>query len=182
MNIRRQGAAGRGKEPLVFLSRCAQETEAIGGRLARRLEAPVVILLRGALGTGKTTLARGLARGFGLQDPALVHSPSFTIVNVYHGRHRIYHVDLYRLSGERDLRSVGLEDFLGREGVTIVEWGERLGGLGDAAVEVELEDAGYDRRIIRVRGLPPGRRVRAMVLDGVRPPRSGRVRKERRKS
>lgn len=181
MNIRRRGAAGGDEKYLVFLSRSAQQTEEIGRRLARRLAAPAVILLRGALGTGKTTLARGLARGFGLQDPTLVHSPSFTIVNVYQGPHRIYHVDLYRLSGERDLRSVGLEDFLGREGITIVEWGERLGSMCAAAVEVELEDAGGDRRIIRVRRLPLGRRVRLPVQDRARPPRYGRAREERQK-
>lgn len=182
MSIRRHVASARGKRPLVFLSRGARETEEIGRRLAGRLAAPAVILLRGALGTGKTTLARGLARGFGVQDAALVHSPSFTIVNVYEGRHRIYHVDLYRLSGERDLRSVGLEDFLGREGITIVEWGERLEGLCDAAVEVELEDAGCDRRIIRVHRLPPRRRARPPVRDGARPPCFKLARKERRKS
>jgi tRNA threonylcarbamoyladenosine biosynthesis protein TsaE len=92
---------------------------------------------------------RGLAHGLGLQDPALVHSPSFTIVNIYQGRCPIYHVDLYRLTGRRDLSSIGLEDFLGQDGVTVIEWGERLRSYHDAAVVVELEDSGGDTRIIR---------------------------------
>lgn len=79
----------------------------------------------------------------------MVHSPSFTIVNVYQGRCPVYHVDLYRLTSELALRTVGLEDFVGRDGVTIIEWGERLGEYVDAALIVELEDAGGDERIIR---------------------------------
>ena len=85
-----------------------------------------MVFLRGSLGTGKTTLTRGIAQGLGIKDPSLVNSPSFTLVNIYYGRCPIYHVDLYRLDGERDLYSIGLDDFLGKDGVTVVEWSERL--------------------------------------------------------
>lgn len=131
-------------------TRSPEETRRLGWRLGRRLRPPAVVLLCGPLGTGKTTMARGLAEGLGLAEPACVHSPSFTIVNVYQGRVPIYHVDLYRLHGARDLNSIGLEDFMGREGVTIVEWGERLSYAGDVALLVEIEDAGGDTRILRV--------------------------------
>ena len=136
----------------TILTRSPDATERLGRRLARVLPVPGVVLLCGALGTGKTTLARGIASGLGLRDPAVVHSPSFTLVNVYQGRCPIYHVDLYRLAGERDLSSVGLEDFLGRDGVTIVEWGERLGAYRDPALIVEFEDSGGESRTIRIRG------------------------------
>jgi tRNA threonylcarbamoyladenosine biosynthesis protein TsaE len=126
-----------------------EETERLGCELAQKVPVPGVILLCGSLGVGKTTLTRGLARGFGVQDGAVVHSPSFTIVNVYWGRCPVYHVDLYRLTGQLALRTVGLEDFMGRDGVTIIEWGDRLGDYLDAALIVELEDAGEDTRIIR---------------------------------
>jgi tRNA threonylcarbamoyladenosine biosynthesis protein TsaE len=86
----------------------------------------------------------------GVEDPGRVNSPSFTIVNIYHGTCPIYHVDLYRLEGRRDLHSIGLEDFLGREGVTVVEWSERLPDYADEATVVEIEDAGGDQRILRV--------------------------------
>jgi tRNA threonylcarbamoyladenosine biosynthesis protein TsaE len=132
-------------------SRSPEETERLGCELARAVPIPGVVFLCGSLGTGKTTLARGFARGFGLHNPALVHSPSFTIVNIYQGRCPIYHVDLYRLAGERDLSSIGLEDFLGQDGVTIIEWGERLGSYRDADLVVELEDSGGDTRIIRTK-------------------------------
>jgi len=114
-----------------------------------------VVLLRGALGTGKTTLTRGIAEGLGLKDASLVNSPSFTLVNIYHGRCTIYHVDLYRLSGKRDLESVGLDAFMGIEGVTIVEWSERLESVLGATMLVELEDAGGERRLITVSVLDP---------------------------
>jgi len=125
-----------------------EETERLGCELAQEVTIPGVILLCGSLGVGKTTLTRGLALGFGVQDATLVHSPSFTIVNVYQGRCPVYHVDLYRLTGPLDLGTVGLEDFMGRDGVTIIEWGDRLGESIDAALVVQLEDAGDDERII----------------------------------
>jgi tRNA threonylcarbamoyladenosine biosynthesis protein TsaE len=141
----------------VVHSRSPEETGELGMRLGEALNIPAVVLLCGPLGTGKTTLARGLAEGLGLQNPASVHSPSFTLVNIYQGRCPIYHVDLYRLNGERELSSVGLEDFIGREGVTIVEWGERLGAYGDAALLIEIEDGGGDSRLIRIRENKPQR-------------------------
>lgn len=134
----------------VVHSASPEETQRLGRQLGRSLSAPAVVLLCGSLGVGKTTMARGFAEGFGLEDPGAVHSPSFTIVNIYQGRCPIYHVDLYRLSGERDLASIGLEDFLGRDGVTLVEWGERLSSPIEASLVVEIEDAGEDSRIIRI--------------------------------
>jgi tRNA threonylcarbamoyladenosine biosynthesis protein TsaE len=124
------------------------ETQALGRRLAQDLPIPSVVLLQGSLGSGKTTLARGIAEGLGVVDPSSVSSPSFTLVNVYSGRCPIYHVDLYRLSGGRDLYSIGLDDFMGRDGVTVVEWAERLDFPVEAWVRVEIEDAGDDSRTI----------------------------------
>ena len=143
-------ATGR-TEQTTYRTRSAAETEALGRRLARLLCAPSVVLLRGSLGSGKTTLTRGLAQGLGVQDPDAVSSPSFTIVNLYEGRCPVYHVDLYRLEGRRDLASIGLEEFLGIRGVTIVEWGERLADDLTTALVVEILDCGGDMRRINVR-------------------------------
>ena len=142
--------ASRRTESGVFVTRSPDETEALGRRIARGLTVPGVVLLRGSLGTGKTTLARGIATGLGLEDSSLVNSPSFTLVNIYKAKHLIYHVDLYRLEGERDFRSVGIEDFFGEDGVTIVEWGERLPFPARSALAVDLDDAGGDTRVITV--------------------------------
>lgn len=122
--------------------------------LAHALATPCVILLCGTLGSGKTTMTRGIASGFGLENPTLVHSPSFAIVNRYIGRCPIYHVDLYRITGRRGLRSVGLEDFFGSDGATVIEWGERLPGMAESAVRVELRNGGDDERMIRIHGSP----------------------------
>lgn len=145
---------GPGLEMLALASRSEAETERIGRRLGRTLEAPCVVLLIGPLGSGKTTLTRGLATGLGIGDPTKVHSPSFTLVNIYQGRTPIYHVDLYRVEQERDFRSIGLEDFLGRDGVSILEWGDRLAGGFPRAIEIEIRDLGGDRREIRLRNYP----------------------------
>jgi tRNA threonylcarbamoyladenosine biosynthesis protein TsaE len=132
------------------LSKSPEETLKIGLEIGRSLSVPGVVLLRGALGTGKTTLTRGIAQGLGLEDPGLVNSPSFTLVNIYRGHCPIYHVDLYRLEGERDLYSIGMDDFLGSDGVTVIEWSERLSTKINRAVEVEIEDAGDDSRILHI--------------------------------
>ncbi len=141
-----------------ILSKSPEETQRIGQEIGRSLSIPGVVLLRGALGTGKTTLTRGIAQGLGLDDTSYVNSPSFTLVNVYQGVCSIYHVDLYRLDGARDLYSIGIDDFIGKEGVTVVEWSERLSYGFDEAVEVEIEDAGEDLRMLHIHSPAKDRR------------------------
>ncbi len=140
----------RRRHTAEFISKSPEETARIGMELARSIPVPGVVLLRGDLGTGKTTLTRGIAQGLGLEDPSLVNSPSFTLINIYQGTCPIYHVDLYRLHGARDLYSIGLDDFLGKDGVTIVEWSERLAFSLEGAIEIELKDAGDDQRKLRI--------------------------------
>jgi tRNA threonylcarbamoyladenosine biosynthesis protein TsaE len=141
---------GNRRQRVPILSKSPEDTQKIGCKIAQAVSVPGVVLLRGALGTGKTTLARGIAQGLGMENPNLVSSPSFTLVNVYQGRCPIYHVDLYRLGGVKDLYSIGLDDFLGKEGVTIIEWSERLTFAFPSAMVVEIEDAGDDTRILRI--------------------------------
>jgi tRNA threonylcarbamoyladenosine biosynthesis protein TsaE len=133
-----------------LISQSPEETVKIGMEIARSIPVPGVVLLRGDLGTGKTTLTRGIALGLGLKDPSLVNSPSFALINIYQGACRIYHVDLYRLNGARDLYSIGLDDFLGKEGVTIVEWSERIAFTIEGAISIELKDEGGDRRRLTI--------------------------------
>jgi tRNA threonylcarbamoyladenosine biosynthesis protein TsaE len=148
---RRRGQPPAGSRPVeVRLSRSPEETAELGSRLARELPVPSVVSLRGSLGAGKTTLARGLAAGLGLADPSVVASPSFTLVNMYSGSCPIYHVDLYRIGSARELDSLGLEDFLGRDGVTLVEWAERLPAAVDPELDIEIEDAGSEVRMLRI--------------------------------
>lgn len=133
-----------------YVSRSPEETRSIGREIARSLPIPGVVLLYGDLGAGKTTFTQGLVQGLGVADPSVVNSPSYTLVNIYHGSCPIYHVDLYRLEGRRDLYSIGLDDFLGVDGITIVEWSERLADVIEDATRVEIEDAGGEMRRIHL--------------------------------
>jgi tRNA threonylcarbamoyladenosine biosynthesis protein TsaE len=110
-----------------FTSNSMAETMALGERLARRLGVGDCVALVGELGTGKTVLVRGIARGLGVADQRLVASPSYVLVREYAGRLPIYHVDLYRLSGGGpELAGLGLEEMLA-DGVVLVEWADRAG-------------------------------------------------------
>ena len=125
------------------------ETRAIAAALAPTLMPGSVILLSGDLGAGKTAFVRGLAAGLGL-DPDEVTSPTFTIVHEYRGgRLPLIHVDLYRLD-RAELDDVGLDQDLAEQGVTAVEWAERLTrGIADA-IAVQIADEGGDRRSITI--------------------------------
>ncbi|WP_295450706.1 tRNA (adenosine(37)-N6)-threonylcarbamoyltransferase complex ATPase subunit type 1 TsaE [uncultured Thiodictyon sp.] len=110
----------------------ADAQTAFGARLAAVLPSQVVIYLRGDLGTGKTTLARGILRGLGHQGPA--RSPTYTLIEPYEiGPRRVYHLDLYRLADPEELEYLGLRDFLSDEALWLVEWPERGAGLLPAA-------------------------------------------------
>jgi tRNA threonylcarbamoyladenosine biosynthesis protein TsaE len=146
-----------------ILSKSPEETRKIGVEIGRSISVPGVVLLRGSLGAGKTTLTRGIAQGLGLEDPGLVNSPSFTLINIYHGTCPIFHVDLYRLDGERDLYTIGMDDFLGSDGVTVIEWSERLSTRLDQATEIVIEDAGGDSRMLHIRVPERARPIRSQI-------------------
>lgn len=129
----------------------ADETESLGAELAAQLSGGDVVLLRGELGTGKTTLVRGAARALGVQDP--VTSPTFSIGHRYKGRDiTVSHLDLYRLAGLGEEDPGLLADHLGPHSIAFVEWPESgAGELERARVHVTLSHAGHDRRRIEVR-------------------------------
>src|ERR1043165_223548 len=109
----------------TFISHSAAETEALGESWAREAKRGWIIGLSGDLGAGKTQLVKGLARGLGATER--VHSPTFALVNEYTtGRLPLFHLDLYRLDTLEQIRSAGLEEFLQPEGVTVIEWVEKM--------------------------------------------------------
>ena len=109
------------------ISHSPAETAALGEQWGRAAAGGLVIGLCGDLGAGKTQLAKGLARGLGIA--ALVHSPTFALVNIYNGgRLTLYHLDLYRLDTREQILDAGLEEYLKPEGVTVIEWAERWFG------------------------------------------------------
>ena len=136
----------------VLRSGSEEETRSIGLKLGETLHPPRVVLLSGELGAGKTVLTQAMAAGLEVEDPSLVRSPSFTLINEYpSARGRIYHVDLYRLEGADDFHSIGLEEILEREAVVIIEWGEKLDLPVDDPVRVRiLVDPVSDERLLEI--------------------------------
>jgi tRNA threonylcarbamoyladenosine biosynthesis protein TsaE len=134
----------------VIVSRSERETEDAGAALAARIQPGAWVLLFGDLGAGKTAFVRGMAEALGV-DASEVSSPTFTLVQEYQGRFRLYHVDLYRLA-ERESDDLGLEELGASGGVVAVEWAEKLGRRIPDAIEVRLRDLGGNRREIVIAG------------------------------
>ena len=137
---------------MELLSHSENETEALGFRLAEKLNPGALVALRGGLGAGKTAFTRGLALGLGIT--ARVTSPTFTIVNEYAGNTPLFHFDLYRLSAADDLDAIGFYEYLDRGGVCVIEWSELLGDeLPQDAIVVTLERVDENTRKITIEGI-----------------------------
>jgi tRNA threonylcarbamoyladenosine biosynthesis protein TsaE len=134
-----------------FVSYSAEETMAKGREIAGKLRPPVLVLLNGDLGSGKTTLTKGIISGLGAAKEEDVTSPTFTLVHVFQNHCKVYHVDLYRVENFHDLESLGLEDALGEKAIVIIEWSERFTFRTDwPRVEIQLQHAGGDSRSIAI--------------------------------
>ncbi len=127
----------------------SDETIQLGREIGRGLTPPVLILLSGDLGAGKTTLTKGIANGMGAAGEDEVTSPTFTLVHKYDGKSRVYHVDLYRITDSHDLETLGLEDIFNEAAVVIVEWPDKLTIRTDwPVIRVHLEHVSDDTRRI----------------------------------
>ncbi len=134
-----------------ILTRSSEETIAQGREIGARLTPPVLILLSGDLGAGKTTLTKGIAAGLGAAREEDVTSPTFTLVHKYEGSRRVYHVDLYRIEDLHDFETLGLEDIFSEQAVVIVEWPDRLKLRTDwPIVRIQLEHVAEDTRKILI--------------------------------
>lgn len=135
-----------------YISNSETETEAIGVEVARSLPRGSVVLLDGDLGAGKTVFSRGFARALGIDEP--VSSPTYTIVQEYElpEKGRLYHLDLYRISGVDAALAFGVDEFLNDpSSYALVEWPERITGiLPDNAVHITLKHIGENQREITV--------------------------------
>ena len=139
-----------------FLTDSDDSTIALGRRLAAEVRAPLVILLHGDMGAGKTTFSKGLISGLGVAKEEEVASPTFTLVHQYGPQPLVYHVDLYRIEPGRDLDTLGLDELLdstsgdeSQKAVILVEWGEKAAGLfAGPRWELHFEDLGGDHRRI----------------------------------
>jgi tRNA threonylcarbamoyladenosine biosynthesis protein TsaE len=124
-----------------FTTHSAEETIALGRKLAALLSPPKLVLLRGELGAGKTTLVKGIAEGFQAAGQEDVTSPTFTLVHEYRGPEvNLYHIDLYRVDTQREFDTLGLGDLMAGNSILLVEWGEKFPRLQrDQNVEITLE-------------------------------------------
>lgn len=133
----------------AVITHSAEETFELAQRTGAQLKARAVFLLSGDLGAGKTVFAKGVAAGLGI-DPTEVTSPSFTLINEYEGRLRLYHIDLYRLDTAAS-RELGLEEiFADDQAVTIIEWAERLPEAPAGAIRVWIDYVSDSERRLRI--------------------------------
>jgi len=123
----------------------------VGREFAKRLKAPVLVLLSGELGSGKTTLTKGVVSGLGAAGEDEVTSPTFTLVHVYGDAAKVYHADLYRIENFRDFETLGLEDVFAAPAIVILEWSERFPLPSPwPQIRLRLEHLGGDARRITI--------------------------------
>ncbi len=131
-----------------------EETVNFGRELAKSVQPPCLVLLEGELGSGKTTLVKGIVASLVSIPEDEVTSPSFTLVHEFGAQGTVYHVDLYRVEGARDLATLGLDDLLGRDATVMIEWGEKFGeDVPRPCVRIRFEYLGRDERRITVERL-----------------------------
>jgi tRNA threonylcarbamoyladenosine biosynthesis protein TsaE len=146
-------ATGRKHE---FTTTSGEGTIEVGRKLAGLLEPPQLLILRGDLGTGKTTLVKGIAQALDAAEADEVTSPTFTLIHEYDGARegvpvKLFHLDVYRLEGERQLETLGLDEFLTPNALVLVEWGEKFKSIRKKATgEIVIASAGGDARKITV--------------------------------
>ena len=135
-----------------IITHSAEETTQWGREFAKALKPPVLVLLSGDLGSGKTTLTKGIVAGLGAAKEDEVTSPTFTLVHVYGSRKKVYHGDLYRIESFHDFETLGFEDIFAKPAVVIIEWSERFPLPSPwPQVRIRLEHLGADNRRISLR-------------------------------
>ena len=135
-----------------FTTNSPEETIALGRELAARLGPPKIVVLRGDLGAGKTTLVKGIAEGFNAASHEDVTSPTFTLIHEYRGSAvTLYHIDLYRIDTPRELDTLALDDLMTDDSVLLIEWGEKFPRFQrERNVEIAIERISESERRIRI--------------------------------
>ena len=123
----------------TFQTENPEETQTLGEKLGKTLKRGDVIALVGDLGTGKTCLTQGIARGVGIAPDEVVNSPSYILINEYNGEIPIYHIDLYRLENSEEIAELGLSEYIEGDGICIIEWAERMSDLlPDTCIKIHI--------------------------------------------
>lgn len=141
---------------LEFNTTGAEETISAGAQILASLTPPILLILTGTLGAGKTTLVKGIAEALGAAERDEVTSPTFTLVHEYEGERdgkaiSLYHLDLYRLESERQVEQLGIDELMEEDSIVLVEWGEKFPSIQRrAAGDIVMESTGGDQRKITV--------------------------------
>ncbi|MCE2413631.1 tRNA (adenosine(37)-N6)-threonylcarbamoyltransferase complex ATPase subunit type 1 TsaE [Candidatus Poribacteria bacterium] len=123
----------------TFKTESPEETQILGEKLGKTLKRGDVIALVGDLGTGKTCLTQGIARGVGIARDEVVNSPSYILINEYNGTIPIYHIDLYRLENRAEIAELGLSEYIDGDGICIIEWAERItDSLPETCIKIQI--------------------------------------------
>ena len=135
----------------TFKTHSAEETTKLGQQLAGEIKPGSIVLLRGDLGAGKTTLVKGIAEGFKAAEAEAVTSPTFTLIHEYRGPEvALYHIDLYRIDTQRELDTLALDDLMEPDTILLIEWGEKFERFArERGVEIAIEHLGADDRLIQ---------------------------------
>ena len=135
-----------------YTTKSADETIALGRELASLLSPPKVVVLRGDLGAGKTTLVKGIAQAFDAAEESNVTSPTFTLIHEYRGPSAtLYHIDLYRIDTQRELDTLALDDLMTDDSILLIEWGEKFARLErECDFQISLERISENERRVRV--------------------------------
>ena len=149
-------ASSTASQTYEFTTQNGAETVDVGCKLAQLLVPPQLLILRGDLGTGKTTLVKGIAQALDAAEADEVTSPTFTLLHEYDGTQKgkpvkLYHLDVYRLEGERQLETLGLDELLTPDALVLVEWGDKFKSIRKRATgEIAIASTGGDARKITV--------------------------------
>jgi tRNA threonylcarbamoyladenosine biosynthesis protein TsaE len=146
---------------ITITSRSAEETMELGRRIGSQLKGGEVFAICGPLGSGKTHLIKGIADGAGARDRENVTSPTFVIVNEYHGRFDLYHIDAYRIGSLAEFEMLGFDDFCYPQSVVLIEWADKIEAAirGIDCLRIDLAHASERARTIRVRNIPAYLRI-----------------------
>jgi len=141
-----------------------QKTREIARSIGEKLREGDILALSGELGSGKTCFTGGLARGLGVDEKYQITSPTFTLINEYPGKHRLYHFDIYRIKDYTEFEDLGYEEYFSGQGIVIIEWAEKIAEkLPDETFLINFEYVDENKRRIIIEG--PENRVRELIKD-----------------
>ena len=138
-----------------IISNSVEKTLEIGKKIGELLEPEKVVCFTGPLGSGKTTLIKGIAAGLGAASPSRVNSPTFVMVNEYQGRLAIFHIDAYRINSIAEFVALGFEEFIGHDSVVLIEWADKVAPALKSldCINIQMRHNGSESRIISVSSL-----------------------------